>query len=184
MSISTKILSFYNSNKCKIEENTIKKIDKLEFIALIEDNKIPLYRLAKSIVKNEHDIQDAVNETIVKAFENLERLKSRESFKSWIMRILVNECYSLHNRQKRIKLEENMNVYNLYYEESNSYELMCEIEKLELEFRTVLILFYYEDMSIKSISEVLNVSQGTVKSRLSRAKSKLKTILEESEARI
>ncbi|MDZ5011004.1 RNA polymerase subunit sigma-70, partial [Clostridium perfringens] len=64
------------------------------------------------------------------------------------------------------------------------YELMCEIEKLELEFRTVLILFYYEDMSIKSISEVLSISQGTVKSRLSRSKAKLKTILEESEGGI
>ena len=184
MSISTKVLSFYSFNKCKMEENTIKKIDKTEFIKLIEANKLPLYRLAKSIVKNEHDIQDAVNETIVKAYENLERLKSRDSFKSWIIRILVNECYALFNRQKKVKLEENMTVYNLYYEENSPHELMGEIEKLELEFRTVLILFYYEDMSIKSISEVLNISQGTVKSRLSRSKAKLKTILEENEGGI
>lgn len=184
MNISTKILSFYKFNRCKVEEDTINKIDKTEFIMLVEENKIPLYRIAKGIVKSEYDIQDAVNEAIVKAYENLGRLKSRESFKSWIIRILVNECYALLNRQKRIKLEENMSVYNLYYEESNSYELMGEIEKLELEFRTVLILFYYEDMSIKSISEILNISQGTVKSRLSRARTKLKVILEEGEGEI
>jgi len=181
MSISTKVLNFYSFNKCKLEEDTIKKIDKTEFIKLIEENKLPVYRLAKSIVKNEHDIQDAVNEATVKAYENLEKLKSRESFKSWLMRILVNECYALLNRKKKIKLEENMAVYNVCYEENEQYELMCEIKKLELEFRTVLILFYYEDMSIKSISEVLSISQGTVKSRLSRAKAKLKIILEESE---
>ncbi|MBU3105100.1 RNA polymerase sigma factor [Clostridium gasigenes] len=184
MSIGTKVLNFYSFNKCKIEEDTIKKIDKTEFIKLIEENKLPVYRLAKSIVKNEHDVQDVVNEAIVKAYENLERLKSRESFKSWLMRILVNECYTLLNRKKKIKLEENMAVYNICYKESDSYELMCEVEKLKLEFRTVLILFYYEDMSIKSISEVLSISQGTVKSRLSRAKAKLKTILEESEGGI
>ncbi|MGV2644059.1 RNA polymerase subunit sigma-70, partial [Clostridium perfringens] len=92
MSISTKVLNFYSFNKSKIEGDTIKKIDKIEFIKLIEENKLPLYRLAKSIVKNEHDTQDAVSEAIVKAYENLERLKSRNSFKSWIMRILVNEC--------------------------------------------------------------------------------------------
>ncbi|MHC1683005.1 MAG: sigma-70 family RNA polymerase sigma factor [Clostridiaceae bacterium] len=184
MSINTKILSLYSFRKFKREEDAINKIDKTEFIKLIEENKVPLYRLAKTIVKNEHDIQDVVNESIVKAYENLQRLKNRESFKSWIMRILVNECYALLNRQKKIKLEENMAVYNLYYEENNSNELICEIEKLELEFRTVLILFYYEDMSIKSISEVLNISQGTVKSRLSRAKAKLKTILEESEVEV
>ncbi|GAA0084745.1 sigma-70 family RNA polymerase sigma factor [Clostridium sp. CTA-7] len=184
MSISTKVLNFYSFNKSKIEGDTIKKIDKIEFIKLIEENKLPLYRLAKSIVKNEHDTQDAVSEAIVKAYENLERLKSRDSFKSWIMRILVNECYALLNRQNKIKLEENMTVYNICYEENSPYELMCEIEKLELEFRTVLILFYYEDMSIKSISEVLSISQGTVKSRLSRSKAKLKTILEESEGGI
>lgn len=184
MSMGTKVLNFYGFNKSKIEEDTIKKIDKIEFTKLIEENKLPLYRLAKSIVKNEHDVQDAVNEAIVKSYENLGRLKSRESFKPWIMRILVNECYSLLNRKKKVKLEENMAVYDICYKENDSYELMGEIKKLQLEYRTVLILFYYEDMSIKSISEVLSISQGTVKSRLSRAKAKLKIILEESEGRI
>ncbi|MGL5352655.1 MAG: sigma-70 family RNA polymerase sigma factor [Clostridium sp.] len=184
MSIATKVLNFHSFNKSKIEEDTIKKIDKIEFTKLIEENKLPLYRLAKSIVKNEHDVQDAVNEAIVKAYENLARLKSRESFKPWIMRILVNECYTLLNRKKKVKLEENMAVYDICYKENDSYELMGEIKKLQLEYRTVLILFYYEDMSIKSISEVLSISQGTVKSRLSRAKAKLKIILEESEGRI
>ena len=71
-----------------------------------------------------------------------------------------------------------MEVYKLTYEDKNSCELMDEINKLDMNFRTVLILFYYEDMSIKAISEVLNISQGTVKSRLSRAKSKLKGLLD------
>lgn len=184
MNVTNKVLSFYSFNKDKIEDHTTKEMRKVEFINLIEENKIPLYRLAKSIVKSEHDTQDVVNESIVKAYENLEKLKNKESFKPWIMRILVNECYALINRQKRIKLEDDMTVYNLSYKEDASHELMCEIEKLEIEFRTVLILFYYEDMSIKSISEVLNISQGTVKSRLSRAKSKLKVILENGEGGI
>nr|WP_275298388.1 sigma-70 family RNA polymerase sigma factor [Clostridium sp. YIM B02555] len=174
-------MQFYNLSKYRADESINEKINKTEFIELIETNKLPLYRLAKGIVKNEHDIQDAVNESILKAFENLGKLKNREFFKPWLMRILVNECYALLKRQKKVKLEENMTVYDLYYEEKNQHELMDEIDKLELEFRTVLILFYYEDMSIKSISEVLNISQGTVKSRLSRAKAKLKVILDESE---
>lgn len=181
MSIGTKVLQFYNLSKYRADESINEKINKTEFIELIEANKLPLYRLAKGIVKNEHDIQDAVNESILKAFENLGKLKNREFFKPWLMRILVNECYALLKRQKKVKLEENMTIYDLYYEENNQHELMDEIDKLELEFRTVLILFYYEDMSIKSISEVLNISQGTIKSRLSRAKAKLKVILDESE---
>lgn len=181
MTASSKILSFNSLSKGAMEVNSIKRIDKIEFINLIEENKISLYRLAKSIVKREQDIQDAVNETILKAYGNLGKLKNKDSFKPWIMKILVNECYGILNKQKKIKLEEDMTVYNLYHEDNHGYELMSEIQKLEKDFRTVLVLFYYEDMSIKSISEILNISQGTVKSRLSRAKAKLKIILENSE---
>ena len=120
------------------------EISKEEFVALVEEHKLSLYRFAKSILKNDIEVEDAISESILKAYKNKNRLKNKESFKSWMMRIVSNECYDLNE-----------------------------------EFSSVLVLFYYEDMSIKEISKVLEISEGTVKSRLSRAKSKLKVLLKE-----
>lgn len=120
------------------------EISKEEFVALVEEHKLSLYRFAKSILKNDIEVEDAISESILKAYKNKNRLKNKESFKSWMMRIVSNECYDLNE-----------------------------------EFSSVLVLFYYEDMSIKEISKVLEICEGTVKSRLSRAKSKLKVLLKE-----
>lgn len=173
--VTDNILSFCNA---KLERFSAEPIDEQTFVNLIQHNKVSLYRVAKSIVKNEHEVEDAISETILKAFENLRRLKSPNSFKPWIMRILVNECYTILRKKKRIDLQEDMGRLNLTYEDKNQNELLWIIDELDEEFRVILILFYYEDMSQKEISKVLNISQGTVKSRLSRAKAKLKNILE------
>ncbi|WP_326512154.1 RNA polymerase sigma factor [Clostridium intestinale] len=97
------------------------------------------------------------------------------------MRILVNECYSLLNKKKRVDLQDDMGVYDITYEDNHKGDMIDYINKLDKDARVILTLFYYEDMSIKSISEVLEISNGTVKSRLSRSKEKLKKLLENSE---
>jgi RNA polymerase sigma-70 factor, ECF subfamily len=189
-------VSFINSergdNKVRVTDNifsfcrinwqgtTSEPIDDQIFVNLIQRNKVSLYRLAKGIVKNEHEIEEAISETILKSYVNLNQLKSLDSFKPWIMRILANECYTILRKKKRIDLQENMEAFNLVCEDTNEHELMWAINKLDEGFRTILILFYYEDMSIKDISKILNISQGTVKSRLNRAKAKLKNILEDN----
>lgn len=154
------------------------EISKEEFTMLIRDNKVSLYRLARGIVKNEQDVQDAVSSAILKSFENLGKLSSVNSFRPWIMKILVNECYSILRKKKHLDLKENMEELNITYEDNHHNELMWTIEKLDNDSRTILTLFYYEDMSIKDIRKILSISEGTVKSRLSRAKAKLKIILE------
>lgn len=169
------VLSIYDLKKCKSKKNIVTKE---MFIELVKENKISLYRLAKSILKVEVDVEDAISETVLKAFKNIKKLKSVESFKPWIMRILVNECYSIINKKSKVELEEDMEVYNLQYEEQEEKTLIWAVNKLDGEFRTVIILFYYEDMSIRDISGVLNIPEGTIKSRLSRAKGKLKLIIE------
>ena len=169
-------------NKAMVENQNNKYItskvsDKDTFVELINENKNSLYRLSKSILKNEADVEDAIGETIVKAYKNMYQLKNKDSFKPWVMKILVNECYSIIRNSKRVELTENIKDFQGVYEDNNEDSLMCHINKLEDKFKAVVFLFYYEDMSIKDISRVLNISEGTVKSRLSRAKSKLKTMV-------
>lgn len=155
------------------------EISKEEFVDLVEEYKLSLYRFAKSILKNDIEVEDAISESILKAYKNKNRLKNKESFKSWMMRIVSNECYDLIKRKSRFDLRENLESLNLVHIDKEYSDLREIIDDLNEEFSSVLVLFYYEDMSIKEISKVLEISEGTVKSRLSRAKSKLKALLKE-----
>lgn len=153
-------------------------IDKENFIELIQENKVSLYRLSKSIVKNEADVEDVISDTILKAYTNIHKLKNTESFKPWLMKILVNECYSLIKKNKRIHLDNDLTLYEGTYDNTDDDSLIHYINKLDEKFKSVVILFYYDDLSIKSISKILKIPEGTVKSRLKRAKSKLKALME------
>lgn len=155
------------------------EISKEEFVDLVEEYKLSLYRFAKSILKNDIEVEDAISESILKAYKNKNRLKNKESFKSWMMRIVSNECYDLIKRKSRFDLRDNLESLNLVHIDKEYSDLREIIDDLNEEFSSVLVLFYYEDMSIKEISKVLEICEGTVKSRLSRAKSKLKVLLKE-----
>lgn len=160
-----------------IKINRANALSKDDFAEMIQETKISLYRISKSILKNEADVEDAISETILKAYVNLDRLKDQNSFKSWIMKILVNECYSIGRKYKRLDLTDDMEVFEGTYEDKADNSLISYVNSLKPEYRAVVILFYYEDLSIADISSVLKISNGTVKSRLFRAKSKLKTII-------
>ena len=173
------MLSIDDNISRKIININKNEISKEEFVALVEEYKLSLYRFAKSILKNDIEVEDAISESILKAYKNKNRLKNKESFKSWMMRIVSNECYDLIKRKSRFDLRDNLESLNLVHIDTEYSDLREIIDDLNEEFSSVLVLFYYEDMSIKEISKVLEISEGTVKSRLSRAKSKLKVLLKE-----
>lgn len=155
------------------------EITKEEFVNMVEYHKVSLYRFAKSILKNDTEVEDAISEAILKAYKNKNKLKNKDSFKPWMMRIVANECYDLIKRKNRFDLRDNLDTLNLVHIDKEYSGLRDVIDDLNEEFSSVLVLFYYEDMSIKEISKVLEISEGTVKSRLNRAKSKLKVLLKE-----
>lgn len=152
--------------------------EKEQFCSNIEAYKLNMFRLAKTIVRNDVDVEDAVCEAICKAYTNRHALRNVNSFKPWIMRIVANESYNITNRRKRTVYYEEIALKEEVLEE-NTAELWSVVQNLEDEFRAVTVLFYYEDMSIKDISKTLDIPQGTVKSRLSRARAKLKEQLYE-----
>lgn len=158
-----------------------KEITKEEFVRLIEINKLSIYRFAKNILKNDVDTEDVVSEAILKAYKNKSKLKEINSFKSWIMRIVVNECYDLIKRNNKFDLTNDVDTLNLVHNDNYEISLREIVKQLNYEYSSVITLYYYEDMSIKEISEVLEIAEGTVKSRLNRAKEKLKVLLEHEE---
>jgi RNA polymerase sigma-70 factor, ECF subfamily len=171
-------LNSSTTGNAKIEVVNFKTLSKDSFIELIQENKLSLYRLSKSILKNEVDIQDAMSETIIKAYMNIHKLRLMDNFKPWIMKILVNECYNIIRKYKKVELTNDFTDYEGSYEDKTEGSLMAYVNQLADEFKSVIILFYYDDISVKNISTILNISEGTVKSRLSRAKAKLKLLME------
>ena len=88
----------------KAKEGDVEEIGKI-----IQDNMQTMYRVAFSILKNEDEIYDAISNTTVIVFEKIPSLRNEEYFKTWLTRILINECYKIYNQNKKIIYLENCN---------------------------------------------------------------------------
>ncbi|MGL4911585.1 MAG: sigma-70 family RNA polymerase sigma factor [Romboutsia sp.] len=154
-----------------------KKDNKLAFSTLIKHYESDLYRVAIAITKDEDDALDCIQETIVQVYISIRNLKNNEYFKTWLIKILINKCNELIKKNKRILELKKADIQNLYEPEKQDLDIKESIDRLDDELKILLILYYYQDMSVKDISESLEIPKGTVKSRLSRARSKLREIL-------
>lgn len=154
----------------------MQRITQEELSALIMDNKDGMYRLAFSILRNDADAQDAVSEAIVLAFEKCHQLRKRSSAKSWLMQILVNSSKKIAVQSNKYVLLEN----EIQYEQAEEFkddDMWETVMELDEEFREVVALYYYEQFSVREIGKMLRVPEGTVKSRLARAREKLLRII-------
>ena len=158
--------------------------DNQEFINLINENRLKLYKTAMAILKNDDDASDAIQETLLSAYKNISNLKNKEYFTTWLITILRNKCFDLIKKNKKMvyvddTVIENTEKYYDTYKEESSLE-KC-INQLEDELREITVYYYYDELSVKEIAGIVNIPEGTVKSRLSRARSKLKEIIEKEE---
>lgn len=141
---------------------------------LIVDNMQSLYRVAFSILRNDEEIYDAISNTTVIVFEKIKTLKKEEFFKTWLTRILMNECYKIYNQNKKIVHLETYKQEELSYNDTYvDLEMKTFIKSLDKDLQKIIILYYFEEFSVKEIAELVKVPEGTVKSRLSRARNEL-----------
>ena len=154
-----------------------KKGNNLAFSTLIKSYEKDLYKVAIAMTKNEDDALDCIQEAILQAYISIKDLRQDEYFKTWLIKILINKCNALLKKNKKILNLDVSITENDKVEQSEKLELKDSINNLDSDLKIIVILYYYEDMSIKDISESLNIPQGTIKSRLSRARSKLKEML-------
>lgn len=156
-----------------------KKGDKEAFSRIVDDVKYKLYKTGMSILRNDDDACDAIQETLISAYQNIGSLKQPEFFNTWIIRILINKSYDIIKKNKKVTNinERLMQTADPYYEMYiNESELENILSKLDSDLKTVTVLFYYDDLSVLEIAEMLNIPEGTVKSRLSRARDKISKI--------
>lgn len=153
---------------------------RLEFCELVKTYRYQLYVIAFAILKNEEDAQDAVCSAILKAYEHIDQLKNPHKFKAWMITITKNEA--LHIKRRRLELPGDEKIEELLEPVRDHYnELWDVIQNLPEEYRLVIVLFYYNELSLRDITKVLNIPLGTVKSRLNRGRELLKHALEGKE---
>lgn len=141
---------------------------------VIVENIQTMYRVAFSILKTEDEINDAISNTTVIVFEKIKTLKNEEFFKTWLTRILINECYKIYNQNKKIVYLENVNQEKLTYNDQYvDHEIRNLVKNLDKDLKQIVILYYFEDFSVKEIAKIIQKPEGTVKSRLSRARKEL-----------
>ena len=145
---------------------------------IILENMQTLYRVAFSILRTEDEINDAISNTTVIVFEKIHTLKNEEYYKTWLTRILINECYKIYNQNKKIVYLETYDQEKLTYNDTYVDEdIKNLVRKLDKDLKQIVILYYFEEFSVKEISKIIKIPEGTVKSRLSRARKELEKAL-------
>lgn len=147
-----------------------------EFCEHISQYRKQLYITAYAILENTADAEDAVCSAILNGYEHLSQLKSPHKFKAWMISITRNEALKI--RKKRLELPGNEQIEQLLPPACDSpHELWDIVQTLNEPYRMVVVLFYYDGLPIQDIARVLNISTGTVKSRLNRGRNLLKDAL-------
>lgn len=161
--------------------------DDVAFGQLIKSCKEKLYKTAFAYLKDEEEALDVVSDTVYKAYMNINKLKNPEFFSTWITRILINSAINRLKKSKKIVLIDEYEKFDSFSQTSSdialevpeSIDLYNAIDKLNVKSKSIIILKYFQDMTISEISKVLKIPEGTIKVYLQRALKKLKVELGE-----
>lgn len=155
------------------------------FEEIILAYKNTLYKIAKTRLSNIDDIEDAVQETIISAYQSIYKLRDTTKFKSWIITILINKCNRINKKKSK---------QNVSYEEIDieRYVGKCDvftsigfdelISILSKDEKTIMTLFYSEDYTSKEISKILKLNENTVRRKISDARKKIEKKVKEFES--
>jgi RNA polymerase sigma-70 factor (ECF subfamily) len=152
---------------------------------LIKDYERPIFNAAYRILGNPDDAADVSQVVFMKVFERLDQYNPKYKFFSWIYRIAVNESINQRNRTKNLQplveeqVAENTNPEDAIDANSLSDILQAGLMELQEDYRVVVVLRHFSEMSYKDISGVLHIPEKTVKSRLYSARQLMKTQLTE-----
>lgn len=143
------------------------------------EHRVPMMRLAVSMLKNPQDAEDAVGEAVVRAMNAAESLCSEERLRQWLLSIVAHCCQDQLRRKKREQPTDDMTVFDQpVFEPLAEDSLMAKLRTLDPKLSQVLALYYYEGYLTREIAQILGVPLSTVLMRLKRGRAKLKTLYE------
>lgn len=154
------------------------------FVSFIRTNKERFYYLAYSYTKNEQDALDIVQDSIQKALLSLHTLKDEQQLKSWFYKIVVRTAIDFLRKHKREQVMDYEKIVVMSPKQMDTYDnmdLTGALNNLDRTYREVIILRYFEDLTIDDVAHVLELNVNTVKSRLYKALKLLKIHLQDNE---
>jgi len=172
--------------------NRFKDGDASAFDEIIFKYQNKIYNLCRHMLGNAHDAEDAAQDVFLKAYQNLNKFKPDSSLHTWLHRIAVNTCIDYRRKplfESLFKTSKEGDVFavdqlsdspspeRLYESKQISNAIQLAPNRLSEKLRTVIVLREIEGLSYEEIAEILEVSIGTVKSRISRAREELKELL-------
>ena len=154
---------------------------KQDFGDLIISFTDDFYRIAKAILKEDADCEDAMSSAIVKGFSKLHTLKKQEYAKTWFSRILINECQMILRKRKReVAYEER--VLTEEAAQLDYSDLYQNLMQLDISYRLPLVMYYFDGFKIREIADILEMNESAIKMRLNRGKIQLRTMFEKEAA--
>lgn len=172
-----------------MEELVLKAMqdDDTAYSELISSIQNDLYRVAQARLNNHEDVNYALQQTVIYAYNGIKQLREPKYFKTWIIKILINECNKIyHQNYKKVsifnrllnKIIEQENVFADYTNIDEKVDLETILNKLNYEERICIVLFYNSGYSALEIADILHSTENTIRSRIARAKVKIKNMLD------
>lgn len=153
-----------------------------ELDRLVEQYQVAVLRTCYLYLHDRSQAEDAVQETFLKVYRNLDSFRGECSEKNWIMKIAMRVCYDM-NRSGWARFFNRRVTPEMLPEASVPFEerddaLASAMMRLPVRLREVILLYYYQGLTVNEIAEVLGITQPSVSNRLKRGRDKLKTALE------
>lgn len=165
------------------------KGDAEAFYELMNFHKNQLYRIAFRYLKSEQDALEAIQETTYRAYRSLKKLKEPKYFQTWLIRILINVCNDELKRLIQTPLSGEVNQNGMTALDDSSepggsmdllrLDILAALDRLDLRYRQVIELKYFEDITIQQIALILERPEGTIKTWLTQSYKQLKEHLQE-----
>lgn len=160
-----------------------KRGDTEAFSQLVLQNEALLARTAMTIVRDADDAADAVQEAILSAWQNVEKLRQPKYFRTWLTRILIRECYTLCEERDKHRHGELAAALDAAEEPDRdaALDVRAALEELGENDRLLLGMYYADGLSVREIAKILELSESAVKQRLHRGRRHFRSAYTEQE---
>lgn len=153
-----------------------KKGDKDAFALLMDQHRQLLYNTALLTLRQEEDALDAIQDTILACWEALPTLQKDHYFKTWLVKILLNKCRDIQRKQSRYAFVEELPESGDEPDWDTSLDVGSAMKQLGDQDQLILSLYYYDDLTVRQIADVLSISEGAVRVRLTRSRDRFKKL--------
>lgn len=158
-------------------------MDAEAFLELMDRHSLAMYKVARAMLRNDEDVADAIQSTIMICYEKLHTLQKPQYFKTWMTRILINECNKILQHYRNLDFQEEFTEAARQDMSMAEFEFKEMLSQLSEKYRVILVLYYVEGFKIQEIAALLELNENTVKTRLARAREQVREMYTEEDRR-